>query len=69
MRTKQPTVREINAHTFAGTGSCYVTFPTGRRIRIARARTRAGKLEGRPIRFGNGPKWEEIPEKAEIELL
>jgi hypothetical protein len=64
---KQPTVRQINAHTFAGSGSCYVDLPDGRRLRIARARTRKGVIEGRVI-IGSARDWEVIPAGSQIEL-
>ncbi len=64
---KQPTVREINSHTFAGTAYCYVDLPDGRRIRISRARTRKGVVEGRVI-LGSDKDWEVIPATAVVEL-
>jgi hypothetical protein len=38
--SKQPTIREINAHLASHSAYCYVGLPDGRRIRISRARTR-----------------------------
>ena len=64
----QPTVRQINAHVFAGTGSCYIDLPDGRRFRISRARTRAGVIEGKVI-MGSDKDWETIPAASYIELL
>ena len=66
--TKQPTVRAINAHTFAGTGYCYVSTATGRPLfRISRARTRKGVIEGRIVN-GSDKVWEVIPADATIHL-
>ena len=74
---KQPTVREINSHTFAGTGVC-VVYASGFQMRISRARTRNGVKEGRVITYSYsgreasnvGPirAWEPIPAEAVIEL-
>ena len=64
---KQPTVREINAHVFAGTAYCYVNLPDGRRLRISRARTHKGVVEGRVI-LGSERDWEPIPADAVVEL-
>lgn len=61
------TVREINAHLWAGTGSCYVTTEEGQRFRISRVRTRKGMVEGRIIN-GSARVWEWIPSDATVEL-
>lgn len=65
---KQPTVRQINAHVWAGTRACYIDLPDGRRLRIARARTRKGIVEGRVI-LGSKKDWEPIPSTAQVEFL
>lgn len=44
----QPTVRQINQHTFAGAGIC-VVYAAGWQMRISRARTRKGVKEGRVV--------------------
>jgi hypothetical protein len=64
---KQPTVRKINDHLWCGQHYCYVDLPDGRRLRISRARTRKGVLEGRVI-IGSEKDWEVIPPTARIEL-
>jgi hypothetical protein len=64
---KQPTVRQINAHVFAGTGSCYIYSEGQPTLRISRARTRKGVVEGRVI-TGSTKEWETIPADAEIDL-
>jgi hypothetical protein len=74
---KQATVRQINAHTFAGTGVCIVHADKWR-MRISRARTRKGVTEGRVINFvadvGSAKHctdvkdWEPIPADAVVEL-
>ena len=64
---KQPTVREINAHLASSTSYCYVDLPNGGRLRISRARTRKGVVEGRVI-LGSPKAWEVIPANAIIEL-
>lgn len=75
---KQPTVREINAHLFAGQGVCMVYRTDGIQFRISRIRTRQGQREGRVITGGgyynqNGgtrwlDDWEAIPDDATVEL-
>lgn len=78
MATKQqPTVKEINNHTFAGTGVC-VVYVDGFQMRISRARTNKGVVEGRVITFSYsgrnasnvGPMkdWQAIPVDATVEL-
>jgi hypothetical protein len=62
-----PTVREINAHLATMRGYCYVDLPDGRRIRISRARTRKGVVEGRII-LGSPKAWEAIPAGSHVEL-
>jgi hypothetical protein len=62
-----PSVRKINAHLWAATGYCYVDLPDGRRIRISRARTRNGVVEGRVI-SGSKKTWEVIPLGSRVEL-
>ncbi len=62
---KQPTVRQINAHLFAGSKYCYIRFD-GECIRIRRAKTVKGILQGHQI--GGECKWVEIPPHASIEL-
>lgn len=64
---KQATVREINAHVWCGQAYCYVSLPDGRRLRISRARTRKGVVEGRVI-CGSEKDWEVIPSDAVVEL-
>jgi hypothetical protein len=64
---KQPTVRQINAHVFAGTGTCYVYREGAPTLRISRARTRKGIVEGRVI-IGSINEWEHIPSDAIVEL-
>ena len=64
---KQPTVREINAHLASMTGYCYVDLPDGGRLRISRARTRKGVVEGRVI-LGSSKDWAVVPANAIIEL-
>jgi hypothetical protein len=64
---KQPNVREINAHLFGGSRYCYVDLPDGRRLRISRARTRKGVVEGRVI-VGSERDWEAIPAGSHVEL-
>jgi hypothetical protein len=66
-KMKQPTVREINAHVFAGTGNCYVYRAGKPTLRIGRARTRKGVVEGRVI-VGSSNEWEPIPPDAVVEL-
>lgn len=74
---KQPTVRQINNHLWCGQAYCYVTLPDGRRMRISRARTIKGVIEGRVINTdGWEPKklckmgigWEPIPVGSHVEL-
>jgi hypothetical protein len=65
--TKQPTARQINAHLASMTSYCYVNLPNGNRLRISRARTRHGVLEGRII-LGSPKTWEIIPATATVEL-
>lgn len=62
-----PSVRKINAHLWAATGYCYIDLPDGRRIRISRARTRKGVVEGRIIN-GSKKTWEVIPAGSHVEL-
>ncbi len=64
---KTPSVREINEHLFGGSRYCYVNLPDGRRLRISRARTRKGVLEGRIV-LGSDKEWETIPEGSKVEL-
>jgi len=64
---KQPTVRQINAHVFAGTGTCYVYREGAATLRISRARTRKGKIEGRVI-VGSPNDWEPILPGDVVEL-
>lgn len=78
---KQPTVREINAHTFAGTGYCMV-YAEGWQARISWARTRNGSKQGRIINWSiwdsapapettmdrMGLSWVMIPANARVEL-
>ncbi len=63
--TKQrPTAKEINNHLLFG--PCYVNIES-ERIRIRRARTIDGQLQGRLL---NGPgEWIPIPPDATLELL
>jgi len=65
--SKQPTVREINSRLMTGVGYCYIDLPDGRRLRISRARTRKGVMEGRVI-LGSPKDWEVIPVGSNIEL-
>ena len=67
-RVEQPSVKAINAHVFAGTGSCYIDTRDGRRFRISRARTRKGIVEGRVI-CGSSREWEPIPAHASVEMI
>lgn len=60
-------MRKINAHVWCGQAYCYVDLPDGRRLRIARARTRKGVVEGRVI-LGSERDWEPIPADAVVEL-
>lgn len=62
-----PSVGKINAHLWAATGYCYIDLPNGRRIRISRARTRNGVVEGRVI-SGSKKTWEPIPLGSRVEL-
>jgi hypothetical protein len=65
---KQPTVREINAHE--GHGRYYVRVYDANGLylmRITRARTRKGVLEGRQLAF-SGCDWRAIPTTATIRL-
>lgn len=64
---QQPTVRQINSRLFCGSHYCYINLPDGRRIRISRARTRKGVVEGRII-LGSEREWEPIPADATVEL-
>lgn len=68
MTTKTITAREINAHLASMTTYCYVTLANGNRLRISRARTREGVLEGRVI-IGSPRAWEPIPDGAAFELF
>jgi len=63
---KRPTVREINSHLATMTTYCYIDMPDGSRMRISRARTRQGVLEGHQI--GGECEWEPIPAEAVIHL-
>jgi hypothetical protein len=75
---KQPSVRAINDHTFAGTGVCMV-YATGFQMRISRARTVKGVKQGRVVNYSYsgreasnvGPiaDWQTIPADALVELL
>jgi hypothetical protein len=69
---KQPTVRQINEHLQGGTKYCYVYNAEGNCLmRISRARTRQGVVEGRVIGyFGRGAykPWHVIPTDASIAL-
>jgi len=65
MKTKQWTVRQINQHTFCGQGYCYVYLVDGRVLRITRARTRQGVVEGRVLERG----WEVIPFASAIDFV
>lgn len=62
-----PTVREINAHLASYSAYCYVDLPDGRRLRISRARTRKGVVEGRVI-IGSEKTWEAIRAGSSVEL-
>jgi len=64
---QQPTVREINAHLASCSSYCYIDLPGGGRIRISRARSRKGVVEGRVI-LGSPKAWEVIPADAVVEL-
>lgn len=66
-KPSQPTVRKINSHLFGGSHYCYIDLPDGRRLRISRARTRKGVVEGRVI-LGSEKDWETIPADAAVEL-
>jgi hypothetical protein len=71
MKLKQPTVREINAHVFAGVGAAYIQTKDGIRFRVSRVRTRNGTVEGKVIN-GNVhwlKEWHPIPADADVELL
>ncbi len=63
----QVTLRQVNAHLWAATGSAYVNLPDGRRLRISYMRTRKGVREGRVV-LGSAKPWEVIPDTATIEL-
>lgn len=71
---QQPTVRQINAHLFGGSAYCYVDMPDGSRLRISRARTRYGVVEGRVICWSHrasiheASDWAVIPADAVVEL-
>jgi hypothetical protein len=65
--TKQTTVREINAHVFAGTGYCVIRMNDGSAVRISRAKTQSGQKMGRVVN-GSPLAWIAIPEDAVIEL-
>jgi hypothetical protein len=62
-----PSPRQINAHLSSLTTYCYIDLPGGKRIRISRARTRKGVLEGRVIN-GSPKTWEPIPLDSHVEL-
>lgn len=64
---KQPTVREINSHLASMTSYCYVFIAGAPTVRIARARTRKGVVEGRVI-CGSPNTWVRIPSTASVEL-
>ena len=50
---KQPTVRQINSHLASMTTYCYVYDAAGNyHMRITRARTRKGELQGRSLGTG-----------------
>lgn len=63
----KPTVREINSHLASYSAYCYVDLPDGRRLRISRARTRKGVVEGRVI-LGSPNDWEPIPAESRVDL-
>lgn len=63
----QPTVRQINGHLASCSAYCYVNLPDGRRLRISRARSVKGVVEGRVI-LGSAKDWEPIPADAVVEL-
>ena len=65
--SKTPSVREINSHLASYSTYCYVNLPDGRRLRISRARTRKGVVEGRVI-LGSEKDWEVIPAQSVVEL-
>lgn len=66
---RQPTVRAINSHVFAGTGYCYVTLPDDKRSRIGHAKSIKGALYGRVIGFGYAlHAYELIPLGSAVEL-
>lgn len=65
---RQPTVREINSHLASCSSYCYVDLPDGRRLRISRARSVKGVVEGRVI-LGSPRIWEVIPEGSRVELM
>lgn len=67
LEMKQPTVRQINGHLASCSSYCYVDLPDGRRLRISRARSRRGVVEG-PIILGSEKDWEVIPADAVVEL-
>lgn len=61
--TRTPSVREINEHLISG--YCYLYREGQNTVRLIRARTRKGVLEGRVLGTG---KWEVIPTEAHVEL-
>lgn len=71
------TTRQINSHLASMVGYC-VVYADGFQMRISRARTRKGIMEGRVINYSYsgrnavnvGPirDWEPIPENATMEL-
>lgn len=67
---RQPSVRAINSRLADMRSYCYVylkgSFST-HCVRIARARTRNGVVEGRVI-CGSPETWIEIPPDATVEL-
>lgn len=78
---KQPTVKAMNAHLFAGTGYCMI-YAEGWQARISWARTRKGVKQGRVINWSisdsmpapettvdqMGLSWVTIPADARVEL-
>lgn len=67
-------VRAINSHLASFSSYCYVHMVDGRCMRISRARTRAGVVEGRVINVSGSwdhrpNAWEPIPPDSTVELV
>lgn len=54
--TARQAVKRINSWTWAGAGSCYCDLQDGQRVRISRARTVKGEVQGRVI-IGSPQVW------------